>query len=217
MITEIIIVGCGGFGREVADWCKESIGVKPIGFIDNDVNNLPSVINGLPVLGTDEWVLIQKNKCNLVVGIGPPHIRRNIYEKFKEHAIFPNVIHSSVKVGSEVTIQPDSGVIVTPGNIITCNIEIGKFVMVNLACTIGHDCKVGDFVTLSPGVNLSGRVNIGEGSYLGTNSSIVEKVNIGKWSVIGGQALVNKDLPDNVTAVGVPAKIIKERKENWHL
>jgi sugar O-acyltransferase (sialic acid O-acetyltransferase NeuD family) len=227
---EVVIVGAGGFGREIADWCTRAsyshtphvlthppINLKVKGFIDNNADKLPKKINGITVLGTDDWVFSQKQKPNLVLGIGHPHIKRKIFEKFQGKAIFPNVIDTDCLSGSMVNIPIDSGIIITPGNVLTCNISIGMFTLINLHCTVGHDCEIGDFATLSPGVNMSGYTKVGEGSYLGTGCSTLEGVSIGKWSVVGGNAFVNKNLPDNITAVGIPAKVIKDREEGWHL
>ena len=97
----------------------------------------------------------------------------------------------------------------------TTNIELGCHVIVNLACTIGHDSILEDFVTIAPGVNISGNVTIGTGTDLGTGSKIIQGISVGSWTVVGAGAVVNRELPANVTAVGVPAKIIKERPDGW--
>ncbi len=87
----------------------------------------------------------------------------------------------------------------------------------NLAVTIGHDSSLGDFVTLSPGTNVSGNVQLDEGVETGTNVGIIPGIEIGAWSIVGAGAVVTRNLPANVTAVGAPAKVIKERDAGWHL
>jgi acetyltransferase-like isoleucine patch superfamily enzyme len=59
-------------------------------------------------------------------------------------------------------------------------------------------------------VHLGGEVDIGEGALVGIGSSILPRFRIGTWSVIGGGSLVNHDVPDFVTAFGVPAKVIHD-------
>lgn len=116
--------------------------------------------------------------------------------------IHPSVIYSeSVNFGE--------GSIVCAGNIITVNIEIGKHVIINLDCTIGHDANIGDYSTILPSVNVSGFVKTEECVSIGTGSAIIQGVNIGKNTVVGAGAIVVKDLPENCTAVGLPAKPIK--------
>jgi hypothetical protein len=82
--------------------------------------------------------------------------------------------------------------------------------------TVSHDTRIDDFVTAAPSANISGSVQIGEGCDLGTGSAVIQGIEIGKWTVVGAGAVVVSSLPANVTAVGVPAKVIKERPDGWH-
>ncbi len=101
------------------------------------------------------------------------------------------------------------GTIITAGNILTVDIKIGKHVMVNLDCTIGHDTVIEDFCSIMPSANISGNVKLEEGAYIGTGTQIINKIVIGKYSIIGAGAVVIRDIPARCTAVGVPAKPIK--------
>ena len=71
-------------------------------------------------------------------------------------------------------------------------------------------------VDINPGVHLAGDVTLGEGCYVGMGTNIMQRRSIGSWTVIGAGAAVVQDLPANVTAVGVPARVIKIREEGWH-
>ena len=95
------------------------------------------------------------------------------------------------------------------GTIITNSIKIGRGVLINLSCTIGHDCIIGDFVELSPNVSISGHCKIGNLTSIGTGAIVIPKVNIGKNCIIGAGTVVTKDVPDNCVVVGLPGKIIK--------
>ena len=86
---------------------------------------------------------------------------------------------------------------------------IEEFVILNLSCTVGHDTTIGRFSSFMPTVNISGEINIGECVYVGTGAKIINKLNVGAYSVIGSGAVVTTNLPENCTAVGVPAKVIK--------
>lgn len=213
-MNEVIVVGHGGFGRELADWIEQSPNLKCKGFIDIQP---PKEKLNFPFLGTDSFIdKYTKTKPNIAIGIGHPEIKYKVYNKFKSKCNFINIIHPSVISGSNVYIEPDSGVVVTPGNVLTTNIKIGLLSMVNLNCTIGHDCILKEFVTVSPGVNISGYCTINTGSYLGTGSTILENKSIGEWSTVGGQAMVVKDVAPNSTVVGIPAKEIKIKESGWY-
>ena len=99
--------------------------------------------------------------------------------------------------------------VICAGNIITCNIAIKDFVTINLACTIGHDTILENFVSLMPAVNVSGEVVLEEAVYVGTGAKIINQVAVGKNTTIGAGAVVSKSIPENCTAVGIPAKPIK--------
>ena len=104
------------------------------------------------------------------------------------------------------------GCIVCAGNLITTNVRIGDFVILNLGCTVGHDTVIHDYAAFMPSVNISGEVVIGEGVYVGTGAKIINQLEIGEYAIVGAGAVVSKSLPSHCTAVGVPAKPIKNNQ-----
>ena len=98
---------------------------------------------------------------------------------------------------------------------LTVNIHIGAFVTVNRVCNISHDCRVGDFSTIAPATNLSGAVAVGTGCDIGSGVTTVQGVRVGEWTIIGAGAVIAADVPANCTAVGVPARPIKQRESGW--
>ena len=95
------------------------------------------------------------------------------------------------------------------GAVLTNDIRVGEGVLINLNCTIGHDVVIGDYCELSPGVHVSGNVTLEANVVLGTGAVVLPGVRIGANSVIGAGSVVNKDVPANAVAVGIPAKVIK--------
>src|SRR5690606_8201359 len=89
--------------------------------------------------------------------------------------------------------------------------EIGEHCIINSGAVIEHDCKLGNFVHISPKAALAGDVKVGEGTHVGIGAMVIPGINIGKWVTIGAGAVVLKDIPDGVTTVGNPARIIKEK------
>ena len=124
-----------------------------------------------------------------------------------------NLIDPTVITGRNMKIH--DGLVIAPNSVLTSNINLGKQVHIDLACTIGHDCIVGDFVTISPGANISGNVEIQRGAFLGTGAVILEKVRIGEWAKIGAGAVVTENVPDNTTVVGIPARPVRQRESGW--
>jgi len=71
-------------------------------------------------------------------------------------------------------------------------------------------------VTIAPGANVSGRVLVGEGTFVGAGAVILPDVKVGRWTIIGAGAVVTRPVPDNVTVVGSPARVIAQRTPGWH-
>jgi acetyltransferase-like isoleucine patch superfamily enzyme len=92
----------------------------------------------------------------------------------------------------------------------TTNPRVGRHVIVNLSCSLSHDVVLEDFATLACGVHLSGAVTVREGANLGVGVNIIPGVTVGEWSIIGAGSTVITDIPPRVTAVGTPARPIKE-------
>jgi sugar O-acyltransferase (sialic acid O-acetyltransferase NeuD family) len=214
MKKKVVIIGAGGFGREVLDIFEADNEAnnkwEVRGFIDDNPQLLGQMIRGYKVLGGLAFLSKLKNKqTRAIIAVGDTLARKKIAEKVKAlGAKFCNIIHPSVIKTPHVEFG--EGVIVTAGCIFTNNIKIGNHVIINLNATIGHDTIIEDFVTLSPGVHINGRNRISEGVYVGSGAVTIQDVSLGKWSTIGAGAVVVKDIPERVVAVGIPAKPIKQ-------
>lgn len=223
MTRKIAIFGAGGFAREVLqiilDLNEGDVAQppwSPVGFIiDPDFQNGTKSLHGIPILESGKWLIDHPN-VDVIVAIGSPVHRLRVVEEIKRTLpnSFATLVHPRAWVGKGVEIG--SGSIICAGALITTDIKVGEHVHVNIGCTIGHDTILEDFVTLSPGVSVSGNVQIGCGVEVGTRAAFIPSANVGQWSVIGAGTIVTKSLPPNVTAIGVPAKVIKHRHSGWH-
>ena len=214
-MTDIIILGAGGFAREVLFLIEDKneaegrteFNLKA--FSEDNSKRAGELINGTPIIDTKEIEDMDRNSIKLICAIGDP-IRRKLIERFANRGFeFCSVVHPNVVKSRYVSIG--EGSIICAGSIITTQVAIAKHVIINLDCTIGHDVVIEDYCIISPGVHISGRVHVKQQTFIGTGAAIIERLNIGKNSIIGAGAVVTNDIPDNVIAVGVPAKVIKGR------
>lgn len=216
-MQKVIILGAGGFAREVLWVFMERNKIKSqwevLGFIDENIENHGKTICGLPVLGGFEWFeTIDRAEIKVICGIGTPKIKQYFIKKCKILGLqFCKIIHPSVEMSEYVEIG--EGTIITAGNIITTQVKIGNHVSLNLDCTVGHDDVIEDYCNIAPGVHISGNVVLREGVDLGTGAVILQGLTVGKWSSIGAGAVVVRDVPDHVTAVGVPARVLRYNKD----
>lgn len=210
-MKDIYIIGAGGFGREVA-WLIERINaVNPtwniVGFIDDNENNWNTTVGTYQVVGGCEY-LLEKSDVYAICAVGTAETRKKIVEKFANSSVeFATLIDPSVILSS--TVKIGEGTIICAGTIATVDIEIGKHVIVNLDCTIGHDDIIHDFVTIYPSVNVSGNVEVGECTELGTGTQIIQGKQIVSNTIIGAGAVVVKNITESGTYVGNPTKKIK--------
>lgn len=212
-MKDLIILGASGFAREVA-WLVDRINkVNPtwnlLGFTEENCSSYERMINNYPILG-DDRVISRFPHADLVCAIGSSQTRKKVIESIKSSypsAVFATLIDPSVDIAETNTIG--EGTIICAGNLITVNTKIGNHVIINLACTIGHDTTLDDYVTIYPNVSISGHCRIHERSELGTGAQVIQGLEVGENTIIGAGSTVVKSIPANCTAVGVPAKPIK--------
>jgi sugar O-acyltransferase (sialic acid O-acetyltransferase NeuD family) len=208
----MLIVGAKGFAKEILEVCHQQNKTKNLVFFD-DVNlDIPDF------LYTDFQILKSLNEAQeyfnsvsnlFTIGIGNPLLRYQLYRKFSNiGGKFTSVISPYAHIG-HFGNSIDDGCNIMTGSIITNDITINRGVLINLNCTVGHDCVLNEFVELSPGVSISGNCSIGSFSIIGTNATVLPKITIGENVVIGAGAVVTGDIPNNSLAVGIPAKVIK--------
>lgn len=215
-MKKIAIIGAGGFGREVKtliDSINKNVEQYVfLGFYDDGFQK-GHVVNGFPILGGIDDINLISETTSIAISIADPEIKSKIYNKIKNNFIdFPNLIHPSVMISDDY-VQLGKGNIICAGTIITCNIVIMDFVILNLMCTVGHDTTIFSFCSFMPSVNISGEVVIKEKVYVGTGAKIINQLEIGTNTIVGAGAVVAKSLPENCTAVGIPAKPIKFHQE----
>lgn len=215
-MKKIAILGSGGFAREVLcliqDINKVSHEYVILGFIDNSLEK-GTILNGYPVLGSDEEIISLNENLSLALAFGEPHLKKKVANKYSSPLFtFPNLVHPSVLIGSPDYLNMGKGCIICAGCILTSNIELGDFITLNLSCTVGHDTVIGSYSSFMPSCNISGDVIIKECVYGGTGVKIINQTEIGENTILGAGAVVSKSIPADCTAVGVPAKPVKFHK-----
>lgn len=208
----LLIVGAGGHGKVVADVALAA-GYQIVGFVDDRCNESP--VPGFQILGTirDMPSLVTRiPQATVIVAIGDNAVRKDVASRLSALGVsMARVIHPFAVVSRFAVVG--IGTVIMPGVVVNAGASIGNHAVLNTGCTIDHDCVVGDYAHISPGVHLAGNVVVGQGAHIGIGASVIPGCSIGNWSVIGAGAAVVEDIPDNVLAVGVPARVIKTLSE----
>lgn len=214
-MKNIIIIGAGGVGREVSLIIEKINKLKAtwnlIGFIDDNINGWNRIINGYQIIGGMDLLETLPLDTYVVIAIANYNVKKKIVNKINNKFKFATIIDPKVYIHDYMTIG--EGTIIYEGAIITANIQVGNHVIISPKCGIGHDSIIKDYVSLLWNVNVSGNDVIEEGVMMGSGSTIIQGKKIGKGSIIGAGAVVIDDIDSFTTAVGVPAKVVKERHE----
>ncbi|MBR2189231.1 MAG: acetyltransferase [Eubacterium sp.] len=213
-MNQIVIIGAGDFGRETANVIERinAAAAEPVwellGFADDDPSVQGTKIDGYPVIGTIASLNQAAQECFAVCSLGVAATRKKVLDKITNpHIRFATLIDPEAHLYKGVSVG--EGSIICGGTVLAINVSVGNHVVINLNCTLGHDAVIGACSVINPGVNISGKVTVGCCSNLGTGSKIIQGLKIGENTTVGAGAVVIRDLPENCTAVGSPAKPIK--------
>lgn len=212
MSTSLVIVGCGGFGRELfsivcalnvagADWTVE-------GFADDHPSaaDLDAVAElGSSVVATVAELAMRTVAFHAVLGIGSAAVRSSIADRLNQTPItYPVLVHPHASVGQRVDLAP--GTVIAAGARLSTQITVGRHVHIDQNATVGHDCVIGDFARLNPQACVSGSVVLGRGALVGAHATVLQGLHVGDDAVVGAGAVVVRDVAPNATVKGVPAR-----------
>lgn len=215
-MKRVVIIGAGGHGREVADilqhQARQGEALHLLGFVDDRADLHGKIVNGVPVLG--DWSWFERPEAGTVAvicAIGTPAVCRRVAERADAAGLtFASAISPLATISPSAALG--AGVMIFPHTFVSAGVRLENHTIVNVGASISHDCHIGRYTNINPGARLAGNVTVGEGCYIGMGSSIIQGRTIGPWTIIGAGAAVVRDLPAHVTAVGVPARVRKQRK-----
>lgn len=211
MTTDLVIIGCGGFGREVADIVDAVNIIEPtwnlLGFLDDapsEENVSRAQRRGSDVLGTVIDFRHAGAVC-FVVGVGSPKSRRALVAAAEAVGLSPaTMVHPTANVGASVRLGV--GTVVAGHVDIGADTIIGAHVHLDRAVQVGHDSTIEDFATAHPAAVVSGACRVGTAAELGTNCTLLPTVELGAASIVGAGACVTADVLPGATVKGVPAR-----------
>jgi len=207
----ILIIGAGGHAQVVADILlraqEQGVCQQALGYLDDNPTLAGQSLLGLPILGK----IVQLDQIEhdaLIIAIGHNPLRQSLYETLQRQGeCFAVACHPRAIIAPDVSVGPGSvicaGAIVNPGS------QIGQNVILNTGCTVDHHNIVNDHVHIAPGAHLGGDVHICQGALIGIGATIMPQRAVGSWSTVGAGSLVHKNVPEQATVVGVPARAVR--------
>lgn len=206
-MTRLVIIGAGGFGREVLGIARDIGAFDVVGFLDQDLSLYGTVIDGCAVLGDDGALadLARRSVSCACVALGEPRARKRAFDACRQLGLdLPTLVHPNAYLSPQARLG--QGDVLYPGCVVMPGCVIGNGVLINAGVTIGHEATIADFCNLNPGVRLGGRVTLREGVFVGMGACLRERVTVAENAVIGAGSVVLHDVSPNATCYGVPAR-----------
>lgn len=214
MAFSVIGLGAGGHAKVLIETLQLLGQHQLVGLLERNPGATGHVM-GIPILGNDMLLakLADKGITHFFVGVGSigntaPRIR--LYElavSYRLEAV--EIIHPTAIIAPSV--QYGKGFVALAGSIVNTAATIGDHVLINTGAIVEHDCSIGDHVHIASGAKLASTVRVGRGAHIGAGAVIRQAITIGENATVGLGAVVVKDVPENVTVVGCPARILKHK------
>ena len=193
-MKDIIIVGAGGCGREVANWIedinKEKKTWNILGFIDDNLNVSCAVSSKYKIVDSISNHIPRRNTY-YAMGIATPDVKKEIAEMLMNRgAEFVSIIHPSTKIYSEI--------------------PLGKGIITYPNAKISTGCKIEDYVTVSSSCGITGGVKLREGCFLADHAVIAVGLEVGKDAYVGIGSVVIRDVKEGTKVFGNPARVFSQ-------
>jgi sugar O-acyltransferase (sialic acid O-acetyltransferase NeuD family) len=211
-MAALLLLGAGGHARVVAETALATGRFSRIAFLDDRCSGpaqLPDQLSW-PVIGPFAAALdlqIRQQFPAALVATGNAGVRLQWLLRLAAAGYeLPVVIHPTAWLSPSTQIGIGSMVFAQAA--IQAQAVIGSGAILNSGCSVDHDAQLGDGVHICPGARLAGEVQVGHRSWIGIGASVIQQIRIGADVTVGAGAAVVRDLPDGVTAVGVPARVL---------
>lgn len=206
-MKNLIIIGAGGFGREVHAWASQHPDCgrawRIAGFLDDDPSALDGFHHRGAVLAGIADYSVQRDDC-FTCAIGDPAVRKKICGALLDRgAEFIRLVHPTAVLGANVRLG--QGVVVCPYATLTVDVRLGDFVIVNCHSTVGHDAQIGAWSTLSGHCDVTGQVRVGESVFLGSGARVTPGRSVGAGAVVGAGSVVIRSVREGQKVFGNPA------------
>lgn len=206
-MKQLIIVGAGGFGREVLSWALQNPECGQKWVVKGFINDIADALDGygyeVPILSSiDDYEPDPEDL--LVCAIGEPAGKKKVCQKLlAKGGVFTNLIHPTAHQGLHV--QMGQGIVICPWVGLSVDIVLGDFVTLNGRCIIGHDVVIDEWATIGPNSTVAGYAHIGIEATVGMNAAVLPHTKVGEKAVVGAGSVAGKRVKPGQTVFGIPA------------
>lgn len=214
MSIRVIGLGAGGHAKVLIEILQLNPQYELVGLLDRDSSTVGQKVLDVPIIGDDSLMdtLVRNGVSHFFVGLGSagklaPRVR--LYEFARSQDLTPvSIIHPTAIVSPSAKLG--AGITLLACSIVNASAQLGENVIVNSGAIVEHDCQIEDHVHIATGAKLAGTVHIGRCTHVGAGAVIRQGITVGQNVIVGLGAVVVRDVEDNVTVVGVPARPMKK-------
>ncbi|MFJ5964522.1 acetyltransferase [Bacillus sp. NPDC093026] len=208
---KIVLIGAGGHSKVIQDLILSHSDHTLVAILDDQYEGTITrndILYG-PV-SISQQLREDMPEAKWLIAIGQNETRQKVAERLTlEKKNYATLIHPAATISPSAMIE--RGTVIMAKAVVQADAKVGEHTIINTGAVVEHDCSLSSFVHLSPGAILTGHVSVCEGAHIGAGAVVIPGKSIGRWSVIGAGAAVTSDIQDDMTAVGVPAIVIKDR------
>ena len=214
-MNRLLIVGAGGFGREMFAAAREAVGYGTAFEIKGFLDAKPTALDGFagypPIVGSPDTY--EPGRYDVfVTALGSIASRRRCVEALEAKGALPADVEAKVAFdgGEAKGVRfRDGRARLAPHASITADVCVGRHVSVFHSSSIGHDSELRDFSHVYAQCSIGGGVKVGEGAVVYPGSVVVPRRGIGAGAVVGAGSVVFVDVDPGVTVIGNPAAPMK--------
>jgi len=205
---QVLVYGAGAHAKVVLATIEAEGKHEIIGLLDDDELKHGTTLYGYKVLGGRNKLRKLKNQevSKVVLAIGDNVERSELAQLLLKYGFqLVTTIHPKATLLRGSSIGP--GTVILPNAYIGPDVTVGGGVIISVGVIVGHDSVIGSWAQLCPNASLGGQVKLGDYSFIGMGASVLSRVTLGRHIIVGAGAAVIEDLPDHVTAIGVPSRV----------
>lgn len=210
-MKHLIIIGAGGYGREMFGAAREAVGFGTAfdirGFLDARADALNGFAGYPPVIGSPETYVPEPDDV-FITALGDIASRRACAARIEARGgTFVSIVHRTASLGPNVVVG--AGTFIAHNVVLTADVRVGRHAAVFHNTSIGHDTTLGDFSHVYAQCSVGGVVRIADGARIYPGSVIVPRRTVGENAVVGAGSTVILNVRAGTTVFGSPAAEVK--------